>query len=170
MIIFFAAFFLVLDSYLKSNYAKSETLPNDNSTVSNSTLLSNKSQYLNTTLTSTTATSNFSLRNIYWVILVPLFLILITIFIWCFYFRFIRAFLSRRKLIYIEVLAYTENNILTRKEAKASLNLLLETTTGLRVYNFMYDKYWFQQREHKLKNARIKGYSPAIYQTIINSH
>ena len=110
IIVFFAAFFLVLDSYLKSN----------------------SSDYNNESEVKRDSGSSFSLRNIYWVILVPLFLILVTIFVWCFYFRFIRAFMQRRKLIYVEVQAYNSDLFISRKEAKQNLNLVVEITTGVK--------------------------------------
>jgi hypothetical protein len=87
--------------------------------------------------------------------LVPLFLILLTIFIWCFYFRFIRPFLSRRKLQKVEVQPYNldddGNPLLKRKEAKSNLKLVIETTTGLKLENSRYDRYWFDERKAKLE-------------------
>jgi hypothetical protein len=34
----------------------------------------------------------------------------------------------------------------------------------------MYDKFWFLQREKRLKDIQFFGYSPLIYQSIIASH
>lgn len=76
-----------------------------------------------------------------------MFLILITIFVWCFYFRFIRAFLSRRKLIYVEVQTFSSENIISRKQAKSNLSIVIEATTGVKVQNFMFDKFWYNFRE-----------------------
>ena len=98
------------------------------------------------------------MKKIYWVILVPLSLILLTIFSWCFYFRFIRAFLSRRKLVYVEVQNYLPSeSMLSRKEAKLNLKLVIETTTGVRLENQRFDRFWFEERKNKL-DANL-GYS-----------
>jgi hypothetical protein len=91
------------------------------------------------------------------VILVPLFLILLTIFTWCFYFRFIRAFLSRRKLVFVEVQPYSRDEneghraSLTRKEAKSNLKLVIETTTGQKLENSRFDRFWFDERRGKIQ-------------------
>lgn len=91
--------------------------------------------------------------------LVPLFLILLTIFIWCFYFRFIRAFLSRRKLQNVEVQPYNLDDngypLLKRKEAKSNLKLVIESTTGLKLENSRYDRYWFDERKSKLEEGEV---------------
>ena len=119
--------------------------------------------------------------------LLPLFLILLTIFIWCFYFRFIRAFLSRRKLQNVEVMPYNSKEaILSRKEAKSNLKLVIETTTGLKLENSRFDRYWFDERRERLSvgensipqlitqeqvlNSFCKGFSHRMFATLINNH
>lgn len=101
------------------------------------------------------------MSNIYWVILVPLFFILLTIFIWCFYFHFVRAFLSRRKLVYVEVQTYhqeeggnvSRSQLLSRKQAKSNLKLVIETTTGLKLENERFDRYWFDERRDRQQSS-----------------
>ena len=124
-------------------------------------------------------------------ILVPLFLILLTIFIWCFYFSFIRAFLSRRKLVYVEVQSYSEDNngnrasyLVSRKQAKSNLKLVVETTTGLKIENSRFDRYWFDERRTKLNRVQqelldnqedesniglVAGYSHDIFTNLISN-
>jgi hypothetical protein len=138
--------------------------------------------------------SRFSLSNIYWVILVPLFFILLTIFIWCFYFHFVRAFLSRRKLVYVEVQTYKQeedandsrSKLLSRKQAKSNLKLVIETTTGLKLENERFDRYWFDERRGKLTsrlnsageivpiehqlNGMAAGYIHYVFKSLINNH
>jgi hypothetical protein len=63
---------------------------------------------------------------------------------------------------------------------------VIETTTGLKLENSRFDKYWFDERKSKLKSLdslvnrvimqhtqldRVcKGYSHKIYSTLINNH
>jgi len=39
--------------------------------------------------------------------------------------------------------------ILSRKEAKSNLKLVIETTTGLKLENSRFDRYWFDERKEK---------------------
>ena len=49
----------------------------------------------------------------------PLTIILGIIMVWCFYFRFMKAVMSRKKLIYVEVLDKCSNDIkISRFDAK----------------------------------------------------
>ena len=61
-------------------------------------------------------------------------------------------------MVYVEVQSYSidENDghrakmLLTRKEAKTNLKLVIETTTGLKIENSRFDRYWFDERRAKL--------------------
>ena len=158
LIIFFAAFFLVLNSYLQSTNNSDPTPATTTTIASNTTMLVNNSTSSNT---GGGGGAKFSFSKLYWVILVPLFLILLVIFIWCFYFRFVRAFLSRRKLVYVEVQSHIvspkeasarnrRHEVLSRKEAKSNLKLVIETTTGMKLENEKFDRYWYDERKGKL--------------------
>ena len=46
-----------------------------------------------------------------WIVMVPLSIILFLIMIWCFYFRFMKAVLARRRLIWVEVLNWKNNDM-----------------------------------------------------------
>ena len=46
-----------------------------------------------------------------WIIMVPLTIILGIIMIWCFYFRFMKAYESRKKLIWVEVLSQEDKSV-----------------------------------------------------------
>jgi hypothetical protein len=73
----------------------------------------------------------------------------------------VRAFLSRRKLVYVEVQSHFTTDImndsrsylLTRKQAKSNLKLVIETTTGLKLENERFDRYWFDERRGKLTST-----------------
>ena len=39
-----------------------------------------------------------------WIVMAPLTIILAIIMIWCFYFRFMKAVMARKRLIYVEVM------------------------------------------------------------------
>lgn len=59
----------------------------------------------------------------------PLSIILGIIMIWCFYFRFMKAVMSRKRLIYVEVMDQRNSDIyITRFEAKQNLFLVGEVT------------------------------------------
>jgi hypothetical protein len=57
-----------------------------------------------------------------WIIMVPLTIILGIIMIWCFYFRFMKAYESRKKLIWVEVLSQEDKSVpISRYQAKQNL-------------------------------------------------
>ena len=43
-----------------------------------------------------------------------------------------------------------EGAFLSRMEAKKNLKLVIETTTGLRLENSRFDRYWFDERKERL--------------------
>lgn len=77
----------------------------------------------------------------------PLTIILAVIMVWCFYFRFMKAVMARRRLIWVEVLDQQNDFSITRYMAKQNLHLVGEVTQKLRSYNYLFDKYWYRQRE-----------------------
>lgn len=77
----------------------------------------------------------------------PLTIILGIIMVWCFYFRFMKAVLARKRLIWVEVLDHENDFGITRFIAKQNLHLVGEVTQKLRSYNSLFDKYWYRQRE-----------------------
>ena len=48
---------------------------------------------------------------------------------------------------------------------------MIEHTTGMKVQNFMFDKFWYNFRE-KITTliGKSMGFSPTIYQNLIQSH
>lgn len=78
----------------------------------------------------------------------PLTIILGIIMVWCFYFRFMKAVMARKRLIWVEVLDHRASDIvISRFLAKQNLHLVGEVTQKLRSYNYLFDKYWYRQRE-----------------------
>lgn len=64
-----------------------------------------------------------------WIVMVPLGIILGVIMIWCFYFRFMKAVMARKRLIWVEVLNQKNSEInITRFQAKQNLHLVGEVT------------------------------------------
>lgn len=52
-------------------------------------------------------------------VMVPLFIVLIVIMIWCFYLRFVMAFIKRKRLLWVEVQDHTNSEYsITRNVAK----------------------------------------------------
>ena len=69
--------------------------------------------------------------------------------IWCFYFRFMKAVMARRRLIFVEVMDQSNSEFyISRYQAKQNLHLVSEITQKLRSYNYLFDKYWYMQREY----------------------
>ena len=64
--------------------------------------------------------TKFSFNDIQnWIVMVPLTVVIALIMAWCFYFRFMKAMMSRRKLIYVEVLDKNNSEIfVSRSQAK----------------------------------------------------
>lgn len=82
--------------------------------------------------------------------MVPLFVIMTIIFVWCFYFRFIKTFIRGRGLNYVEVQSFDPSHLISRKEAKSNLCQVLEDWRGQKIDNEIFDKYYYFQRERKL--------------------
>ena len=91
-------------------------------------------------------TSIFSVYNISnWIVMAPLTIILGIIMVWCFYFRFMKAVMARKRLIWVEVLDQKNSDIfISRFLAKQNLHLVGEVTQKLRSYNYLFDKYWYR--------------------------
>ena len=84
----------------------------------------------------------------------PLTIILGIIMVWCFYFRFMKAVMARKRLIWVEVLDQKNSDIfISRFLAKQNLHLVGEVTQKLRSYNYLFDKYWYRQREFQYIDA-----------------
>ena len=88
----------------------------------------------------------------------------------------------------MEVMAFNnkEGAFLSRMEAKRNLKLVIETTTGLKLENSRFDRYWFDERKEKLTlsermipplitqeynlNKFCNGFSHRMFSTLINNH
>ena len=72
----------------------------------------------------------FNIYNVEnWIVLLPLSIILGIIVIWCFYFRFMKAVMARKRLIYVEVMDQRNSDFyISRFEAKQNLHLVGEVT------------------------------------------
>lgn len=118
LLLAFAVCTLLLDSYLKQKHQN----------------------IVNNTNNSFSITSNSN-----WIVMVPLTIILMSIMAWCFYFRFIKAVQSRRRLIWFEVLDQKNNEFnISRYQAKENMHLINEVTNKLKSLNYLFDKYWYK--------------------------
>lgn len=74
-------------------------------------------------------------------------IVLAIIMFWCFYLRFIVAFLKRNKLLWVEVQDCITNEFsITRIEAKKNLNMVYDTDQKVHTHNNLFDMYWYQYR------------------------
>ena len=102
-----------------------------------------------------TGNSNDKINNSF--VMVPLLAVLTVIMIWCFYLRFVMAFMKRKKLVWVEVQDYQSSDMsITRNEAKFNLHLVGEITQKLKSYNYLFDKYWYRQREFQYIDGMSK--------------
>ena len=61
--------------------------------------------------------------------MVPLLVVLTVIMIWCFYLRFVMAFMKRKRLVWVEVQDYLNSEYsISRNNAKSNLHLVGEIT------------------------------------------
>jgi hypothetical protein len=72
--------------------------------------------------------------------MIPLGVVLTIIMIWCFYLRFVMAFMKRKRMIWVEVQdCYKSEYSISRNEAKMNLHLVGEISQKLRIYNSLFD-------------------------------
>jgi len=89
-LIAFAQCTLLLDSFLKQKHEKDEVEAGGKESSSSS---AQNEEII------------FSIYNIEnWIVMAPLTIILGIIMVWCFYFRFMKAVMARKRLIWVEVL------------------------------------------------------------------
>lgn len=147
LLIAFAQCTLLLDSFLKQNHRDA-----DQSEIDQNTGGQDKD---NDGIEDSKDSSIFSIYDIEnWIVMAPLTIILAIIMIWCFYFRFMKAVMARKRLIWVEVLDQKNSDIyISRFLAKQNLHLVGEVTQKLRSYNYLFDKYWYRQREFQYIDA-----------------
>ena len=92
----------------------------------------------------------------HWTDLIHIVIFLTTMMSWCFYFQFNRALLSRKKLVYIEVMS--KDKIITRIISKQNLNTVIVSNNRKRTNNVLFDKFWYQKREQHLNQADYNGF------------
>lgn len=138
MLLAFAQGTLLLDSLLKQNHREAKLSEIDNI----SGIVDKDNDGINDQFDG----SIFSFDDIEnWIVMIPLTIILGIIMVWCFYFRFMKAVMARRRLIWVEVLDKKSSEIfISRIQAKQNLRLVCEITTNIRSYNYLFDKYWYR--------------------------
>ena len=100
LLIAFAQCTLLLDSFLKQNHR--DTQEEDTVLSDGSTAVRDRD---NDGIDDSVDSSIFSIYNIEnWIVMAPLTIILGIIMVWCFYFRFMKAVMARKRLIWVEVL------------------------------------------------------------------
>ena len=104
LLIAFAQCTLLLDSFLKQNHRDEATTE-----VTTSDGFTDKDQ---DGIDDSVDSSIFSIYNIQnWIVMAPLTIILGIIMVWCFYFRFMKAVMARKRLIWVEVLDQKNSDI-----------------------------------------------------------
>ena len=57
-------------------------------------------------------------------------------------------FMKRKRLLWVEVQDHQNSEFsISRNQAKQNLHLVGEITQKLKSYNYLFDKYWYRQRE-----------------------
>ena len=114
VLLLFAQCTLLLDSFLKQNQSSNDGLKADDYTKDGQVDKDNDGiadRYDDTI---------FTFRDIEnWIVMIPLTIILGIIMVWCFYFRFMKAVMARRRLIWVEVLNQKNSEMfISRYQAK----------------------------------------------------
>ena len=114
VLLLFAQCTLLLDSFLKQNQSSNVGLKADDYTKDGQVDKDNDGiadRYDDTI---------FTFRDIEnWIVMIPLTIILGIIMVWCFYFRFMKAVMARRRLIWVEVLNQKNSEMfISRYQAK----------------------------------------------------
>jgi hypothetical protein len=121
-LIIFAQCTLFLDSFLKQSHRSAllSELNDTNGTIDND----------NDGIEDSKDTAIFNINDIEnWIVMAPLTIILGVIMVWCFYFRFMKAVMARRRLIWVEVLNQKNSEtVISRFQAKQNLHLVGEVT------------------------------------------
>ena len=122
LLIAFAQCTLLLDSFLKQNHKD----VNQTKVETTNGMVDWDQDGIDDTVDS----SIFSFENIQnWIVMAPLTIILGIIMVWCFYFRFMKAVMARKRLIWVEVLDQKNSDIyISRFLAKQNLHLVGEVT------------------------------------------
>lgn len=130
---------LILDSYLKTLYAK------DNKAEVQSTFNANQKRekgFIKWLSNNPDYTKDFAIKkSVRWTDLIPIFIILLIIIIWCFQFHVNKVNKKRKKLIYAEVRPFDEK--ISRVESKQNLNLVIESNMRKKNNNMLFDKFWY---------------------------
>lgn len=80
--------------------------------------------------------------------MIPVFLVLSVLLLWCFYFNLNRSIQTRKKLIYVEVKNF--DHPISRGNSKQNLNQVIESNLKRKNNNMIFEKFWYQTRESKL--------------------
>ena len=108
LLILVSGIFIVIDAFLKTQEAKEADL------------------------LASTSDDSFKFRQVYWIVLVPMLIVLLITFVWCFYFKFIKDFIQTRRLVLCEVLDREKaTSRITRVAAKQNLMYALKATKSL---------------------------------------
>lgn len=103
LLIAFAQCTLLLDSFLKQNHRDASIDETDENGVQDKD---------NDGIDDSVDSSIFSIYDIEnWIVMAPLTIILGIIMVWCFYFRFMKAVMARKRLIWVEVLDHRASDI-----------------------------------------------------------
>ena len=94
-------------------------------------------------------------KSVRWTDLIPMFLIILILILWCFFFHLNRVIMTRKKLIYVEVRAFDEP--ISRAESKQNLNLVIESNLKRKNNNMLFDKFWYQTRETWMVQSAWEG-------------
>lgn len=142
-----------LDLFLKWNYIKENQILDDGKIdyINNidvddvANILKSKIDF------NKTFQSQFTIiENEYSTQLIPIFIAIGVMMIWCFYLRFSIANIIRNKARWVEVLdSQNPSYRITRKEAKANLFEINNLTNRQKLYDSMFDRIWYIKRENQ---------------------
>jgi len=131
---------LILDSYLKTVYAKKN--PDETEKIYKENEKSLGVGILGRLSMNPDYLKSFDIKkSVRWTDLIPLFLVLLVLILWCFFFHLNRVIMTRKKLIYVEVRAFDDP--ISRQDSKQNLNLVIESNLKRKNNNKLFDKFWY---------------------------
>ena len=83
--------------------------------------------------------------SVRWGALAPFAIVVVLLLTWLLYFTFTDDFLSRKKVVFAEIIPREED--ISRTQSKLNLNTLVETNQKRKNMNYLFDKIWYEKRD-----------------------
>ena len=76
---------------------------------------------------------------------------------WCMHYQLRKVLAERRKLIFVEIRPYADQEV-SRRRTKQNLNFVNQTTMGRTRNNTIFDNWWYRMRANELATSDYTGF------------